>query len=155
MKQHLSPEQVSGILAGVSSPGEEQHASECDQCNRELTRFRETLSCFRGSVTQWADRQRGSSLPDIVFLENRSFAVRVRRLRWVLATATMVLVLALPLYKYKSDRERDAQAAQDSLLLEQVNQHISRTVPAPMEPLMELLSDVYIEEPEVVSERIP
>ena len=154
MKQHLSPEQVSEILAGISTPEEEQHVSECIECNQELARFRETLTCFRESVTEWTDRQGGSALPGAAFLENRSFALRVRRLRWVLVTTSLIVVLAAPLYKYRNDRQQEAQALQDSLLLEEVSAHISRTVPAPMEPLMELLSDVYIEEPEVVSETI-
>jgi len=147
MKHHLSREQISGILAGIATPEEEQHVSVCIECNLELARFRETLTCFRDSVTEWTDREGGSALPDAAFLENRSFALRVRRLRWVLVTASLIVLLAVPFYKLRNDQQREAQALQDSLLLEEVNAHISRTVPAPMEPLMELLSDVYIEEP--------
>jgi hypothetical protein len=54
--------------------------------------------------------------------------------RWPLAAAAAVLLAAVPLVKHSRDASRD-QA--DTLLLERVGDHVSRTVPQALEPLMD------------------
>jgi len=70
-------------------------------------------------------------------------------LRWALAVAVAAL-LAIPIYSTMTERRRAGEAlgeTADTLLLEEINAHLSRTVPEPMEPLMELLSDGSANEP--------
>jgi len=140
MISHLSSDQISRLMIGEATPQEAQHAVECAQCAEEVTRMRETLSMFRDSAQHWSERSGGSIAPNRAFLQAASPAFDVSPFRWALAMAVLILVVMVPVYKSISDRHRAADA-EDALLLEQVNAHLSRNVAAPMEPLMELLSE--------------
>jgi hypothetical protein len=56
------------------------------------------------------------------------------------AAALLVLLGSVPLYRATRARQIAATAASDTLLLEQVDAEISRAVPEPMEPLVQLVS---------------
>jgi len=144
MNSHLSLEQISEFLVGNATPEQAQHAANCAECAAELSQLQETLSAFRGSVQHWAKQSGGSVIPDRAYLVNEERFYNVHPLRWALA-ATALIVLAIPVYNDIRNRDRQKQA-EDVLLLEQVNAHLSRAVPAPMEPLLELLSDGSAEE---------
>jgi len=66
----------------------------------------------------------------------------MRTLRWLTAAAVLAIVAGIPAYKKSIDREREIQAAReselDAQLLDRVNTHLSRTAPAPLQPLMEM-----------------
>jgi hypothetical protein len=141
MIRHLSSKQISKLTIEKAAPEEGQHVRDCAECAAELRRVRETLSRFKDSVERWAERSSGSVVPDTAFLEAVKLPVFTRRpVRWALALAVLILVVTIPIYKNITDRQREAEV-QDALLLELVNAQLSRTVPAPMEPLMELLSN--------------
>ena len=139
MIRHLSSEEISKVMIGEATPEQSQHAAGCAECNVELSHLGETLSSFRGSVQHWTEQCGGSVVPDRAFLGTESRVFSFDALRWALAVAAMIL-LAIPFYRGMSSRDRKEQV-EDTLLLEQVNAHLSRAVPAPMEPLIELLSD--------------
>jgi len=141
MISHLSSEQISRLLAGDAMPEEEQHAGNCAECERELSRVRETLAVFRHSVQQWADENGATRVPASEFLRNESSAWRKGPVRWALVAAAIIILIVVPLYKNVRERHRDADTSEDAILLEQVNAHLSRTVASPMEPFMQLLSD--------------
>jgi hypothetical protein len=145
MISHLSSEQISKVLADKATAEETLHANECVECRTELTRLRETLSLFRDSVLEWANENHRSAPSSVAFLRAEKSAYSRQPLRWALITALLILFVAVPLYRSVSDHHRETDA-EDSLLLEQVNAHLSRTVPAPMEPLMQLLSDSSVNE---------
>jgi hypothetical protein len=140
MISHLSSKQISKVLVEKATPEETLHADECVECGAELIRLRETLSLFRDSVLGWTRENSDSVAPSVALLNAEKSAYGRRPLRWVLVTSLLILFIAVPLYRNVTDRHRETDAA-DSLLLEQVNAHLSRAVPAPMEPLMQLLSD--------------
>jgi hypothetical protein len=144
MNNHLSSEQISEFMTGNATPEQAQHAANCAECAAELSELQETLSTFRDSVQHWAKQSGGSVIPDRAFLGTEERVFSVHPLRWALAAAALI-VLAIPVYNDISNRDRQNQA-EDALLLEQVNAHLSRAVPAPMEPLLELLSDVSADE---------
>jgi hypothetical protein len=132
MNNHLSSEQISSWMIGERSPEAQKHAGMCPECRAELDRLQDALSSFRSSVLQWVDVQ----TPAL----NTARGLRSHSLHWVLATATVVLLAVILIYKNISDRQREAEAVQDALLLEEVNVHLSRGVPAALEPFMELMS---------------
>ena len=141
MISHLSSEQISRLLAGDAMPEEEQHAGNCAECERELSRVRETLAVFRHSVQQWADENGATRVPDGEFLRHESFGWRKGPVRWAFAAAAVIILIVVPLYENVRDRHREADTSEDAVLLEQVNAHLSRTVASPIEPFMQLLSD--------------
>ena len=145
MTGHLSSKQISKVLVEKATPEETRHADECVECGAELIQLRETLSLFRDSVLDWTEENCGSAEPSVAFLYAEKSARSRRPLRWVLVSCLLILFIAVPLYRNAADRDRETDAA-DSLLLEQVNAHLSRAVPAPMEPLMQLLSDSSIDQ---------
>jgi hypothetical protein len=141
MTNHLSSEQISRLLAGDGTSAEEQHAGSCAECERELSRVRQTLLAFSHSVRHWAEAHTSTCVPDSEFLRNRASAWRMGPLRWALAAAAVIILIVVPLYKNAGHRYREADSSEDAVLLEQVNAHLSRTVASPIEPFMQLLSD--------------
>ena len=139
MNRHLSSEEISEFMIGNATPEQTQHAANCAECAAELSQLQETLSAFRGSVQHWAKQSGGSVIPDGASLVEEERFYNVHPLRWALAAAALMF-LVIPVYNDISNRARQKQA-EDALLLERVNAHLSRGVPAPMEPLLELLSD--------------
>jgi hypothetical protein len=138
MNSHLSSEQISEFIIGKATAKQAQHAAKCAECAAELAQLQETLSGFRHSVQHWSEQSGGSMIPDPAFLSRES-RVFLYPVRWALGAAALI-VLAIPVYQDIRNRDRERQA-EDALLLERVNAHLSRAVPAPMEPLLELLSD--------------
>ena len=125
MSQHLSAEQISNWMIGARTPQAEQHVRDCPECQAEVVRFEETLSQFRGSV-------RSLTVPPAAWMP-----APTRPLGWVLLVAALCVLTAVPIYRNFADRQ---QARADAILLEQVDAALSRTVPAPMEPLARLVS---------------
>jgi hypothetical protein len=65
----------------------------------------------------------------------------------VLAGATLLILVTFPVYRDVRDRKRAAEQAQaDAILMERVDRAVSRTIPRPMEPLVELVGDVSLQE---------
>jgi hypothetical protein len=127
MISHLSSEHFCRWIAGERGPEEEQHLGECPACQAELDHFQQALAGFNRSLEQ-------CSVPPITLRP-----VRQTLPRWILATAALSLIIAAPVY-WSMRQQRDLeQAKADRLLLERVHVGLSRTVPASMEPLMELI----------------
>ena len=134
MIEHLSAEQISQWMIGDRTPALEHHVAGCHECRSELDQLEATLLQFRGAVRECS----GSAAP----MAWRNPGARNVWLSWqrlALAAATLILLVTLPLYWSARERARAAEAARaDALLLEQVDSAISRAVPAPMEPLVNL-----------------
>ena len=135
---HLSTDQLTHCVMGDPAPEEASHLAACRNCAAKVSQLNETLSAFRDSMRHWAHENEGSALTARRVVAGNQNAFGIRRLRWALAFA-LVLLIGIPVFQSINERHRRADV-EDSLLLEQVNAHLSRDVPAPMEPLMELLS---------------
>jgi hypothetical protein len=127
-------------MIGQHTPQEEHHVRECPECSAELARLEGSLSLFRGSVRQWSDRQ--SSVPDPAAWKaapmRTGFAGQPRL--WALVTAMALMLAVVPIYRNAQEKQRQAELAQaDAVLMEQVDDQLSRAVPAPMEPLVKLV----------------
>ena len=130
MNQHLSSRQISEWVLGERSPEAQQHARGCAACQAEVTRLEEALKLFGGSVRQWSDGQLDTSLPRA---QKRSW-MTAGSLAW--AGVVVMLVVAVTL---SVARRPDPPKMADAAVLEQVNKHVSRAVPGPMEPLQKLV----------------
>jgi hypothetical protein len=141
MSQHLSSQQISQWMIGERTPQEEQHARECPECGAELARLEAALALFRGSVRHWSDGQSGAEPPGVGRIALARRRSRTQPIRWALVAAVLLVLAAVPVYRDVQDRQRQAEVARaDALLLEQVDAEVSRAVPRPMEPLVELVS---------------
>jgi hypothetical protein len=145
MNTHLNDEQISRWIAGASTPEEQRHCRECAQCRASVTSFQDDLSSFGAAMAHWADNQRVSAVPEVRRSADVSDQARVRPLRWVTVAAILAILGGIPAYKRSIEREHKIQAAQesqlDAQLLDRVNDHLSRTAPASLQPLMEMLPD--------------
>ena len=128
MNSHLSSEEIYQWLSGEHGADIEEHFRECPACQTELLQFRSALTGFQSSLEQ-------SPVPAVSRKQNSQ-----RLSRWVLASAALSLMVAAPMYWNARQQRAAEQAKADELLLERVNAGLSRSVPASMEPLMQLIS---------------
>lgn len=145
MSNHLTPEQISKCLAGAADEAEEHHARDCVQCAAELAGLRRTFSQFRTTVENWADQEGASNVPDVTLLDRASHRTGMRRLRLLAAAAAIAIVAVIPVYKKSVENKPRVVSIEESTvdteLLERVNDHLSRTAPVSLEPLMTLTSE--------------
>src|SRR5262249_4295 len=140
MSDHLSEDQFAKCIAGRSTRAELQHISECPECSVELERFGKMLSLFRTAVRDRIDDRVGSRPSAGTPLTRRE--ARISTLRWAWVTAAIV-ALIIPLFMSKKKPQKvDEQISTETnpvAIMDRVNLHLSRTVPAPMEPMMSLI----------------
>ena len=128
MNSHLSLEEIHQWLSGERRDEVEEHFRECPACEAELRQLHNALAGFRSSLEQ-------SPVPPVSYLP-----VRGTLPRWILATAAVLLLIATPVY-WNARQQRAAEQAQaDELLLQRIDASLSRSVPASMEPLMQLIT---------------
>jgi hypothetical protein len=135
MNEHFSSEQFSRWMIGERSDREEEHVRECPECAARLAGLESAISMFRDSVRDCGELYG----PPKLSLPSKAWSVRPSR--WASVAAALLLLAAIPIYTNSRDRRRQAEMARaDAALLEQVDAEISRAVPAPMEPLVKLVS---------------
>ncbi|MGA2183083.1 MAG: hypothetical protein ABSH47_08645 [Bryobacteraceae bacterium] len=137
MSRHLSSLEISEWAAGTRTPESENHLHECAECRGELTRLQGVFSEFRDSLRYWSAAQ-GGSAPRPVWLTESPLGAH--RLRWALVAVTMVLLAAIPFYRSRVQQHQVDTNLEDAVLLEQIDAGVSRSIPAPMEPLTGLVS---------------
>ncbi len=141
MRGHLSSTQISRWIAGDRNPADEQHLRECAQCSTEMARMDALLTEFRSSVVAWSALHQDAGAPNRWQALERRPRYAGGALWWKLAAAAISIAVAVPIVKHSCDLRREAEAYRaDIQLWEQVNNQISRRVPAPLEPLMKLVA---------------
>ena len=134
MNRHLSSQDVCAWLAGSHTPELQQHVTGCAVCQAELARLGQALTQFRGSVRHWSEQQH------IAGVTLQAPAGAWRHLRWACAVMVACLVISLSVLWRSNQPAAGGATAADAALLAQVDQQVSRAVPSPMEPLMNLVS---------------
>jgi hypothetical protein len=135
VNQHLSEEQLMEWLASPSNAEVEGHLQVCQACAERVARAAEPLTLFRGAVRSWGEEQIG---PVRATWQPAATPRWGWRIAW--AIATLWLLIAVPVYRHRQVKQETAlTAAQDEVLLQQVERELSRSVPAPMEPLAKLM----------------
>ena len=136
--KHLSPEQISEVVAGIRIP-EDAHVRNCAECAREVERVQNVLTLFRGSIRTWTDKLDHSELHEAV-VSSKARSPHGAPMAWVLAAAALAAAVAIPIYQDSRDKEVKAQAERDAQLMDDVNAQLSRSGPMAMDPLMQLMS---------------
>ena len=142
MSNHLSQEEFAKCIVGQSARAELQHIRECPQCSTELERFNSTLSQFRTVVRDRID-DRIAMHPNMASLKPAGASIASFRLAWV-GAAVLALVLPLLISETKPRKHNVQQVVVETsgdadAVMKRVNLHLSRTLPAPMEPMMGLI----------------
>jgi anti-sigma factor RsiW len=140
MSDHLSEDQFAKCIVGRSTRAELQHIRECPECSVELERFDKMLSLFRTAVRDRIDDRVALHPPDETPLRRREAGISILRWAWVTAA---IVALVIPLFmSEKKPQKVDEQLSTETnpvAIMDRVNLHLSRTVPAPMEPMMSLI----------------
>lgn len=145
---HLTKEELTDNLLGVSSLTVNAHLLSCPACTDELERVKNSIAGFRSAARAWSEdalvksESRASQVG--VFGERASSARWPAR--WILASAVLILLVAGSLAYLQRTVEvstpmvnaglSQAQLDQDNQLLSQVSGELSEAVPAPMQPLL-------------------
>lgn len=131
---HLSSEQVLEWTLGERCAEVGRHLADCRECREELVGLQDGLRAFRQSAHDWADAPVRVAVPDRPVSPPVSWG-------WAGLTAMVIGLALFPLYLDIRETQREAESVRDSLLLDQVQTRLARTVPQSMEPLMELMAE--------------
>lgn len=137
MNDHLSSEQFARCLAGVATNDERHHAGECPECRRELERLGGAIASFRSAVRGRVE-ERITSHPALA----SPSPSRSSKWRPALATAAAILLGIFPFFMTERELPHvtvKPPASDPNALMQAVGIHLSRTMPAPMQPVMALL----------------
>ena len=144
MSDHLSPAQFAACIVHGPAAEELKHINACPKCGAALDEFRAAMASFRTAV-----RDRVDARMDTVTIEGSpSNAARqptgAPRTGRILAAAAVVVVIALPLFISKQlpqPAETTLRQTDPDALMNAIDLHLLRTVPAPMEPMLGLLPE--------------
>jgi hypothetical protein len=130
----LTSQEIEGWIIGDGTPELATHLRTCRFCADEVRRAAEPFELFGRAVRGWS-RQLEPSSP---FVPNW-WGLRVGRL--ALAAAALIVMVAAPVYRHRVTERTAAEiAAQDEILLRQVEAGIARPAPEAMEPLAKLMT---------------
>ena len=136
MTLHLSTEELFECMAAGATEGHKEHLAACERCATELQRNERITQGARSAVAKWAESLQGS---DAAFL--KQMGDRERRhgqLRFAQLSAAILLSLVVPAAVVERRRSEQQRHQADEVLLRQVDQEISKTVPTAMQPLTSL-----------------
>jgi hypothetical protein len=138
MSHHLSEDQFEACIIGRAGQHELVHINECPECRAELEHFRKALSMFRSAVADIAEEHVAVHSSDISASSLSSAGIPAWR--WALAVTAFVAAIMLPIVVSRTNPPKPAEHLSPEAVMERLNRHLSRTVPAPMEPMMSLIS---------------
>jgi anti-sigma factor RsiW len=143
MNRHLSEDQMARCIVGEATIAEARHARECSKCGEELNRFSKSVGLFQSSIQELIDN-RMALVPSSAVSRPSVNDAQIQR--WVLVGAAAVALVVLPFVRTGNEPvaipEPESTAADPDAVMNRVNLHLARTVPAPMEPLMLGLPDM-------------
>jgi anti-sigma factor RsiW len=134
----LSEDQFEACILGRAGPAELAHINQCSECHAEFERFRKSLSLFRSAVSDLADDR--AALQSSNLTAPALSTTGIPKWRWALVVATFVVAVAIPILVGETNRPKPTEQMSPEAVMERLNRHLARTVPAPMEPVMSLIS---------------
>ena len=148
MSVHLTKEQFAISVAGDRLPYEaDRHLQSCPECLGQVEECVNALRAFRLSAREWTAQQGSSG-------ENRTVALRQsasgfgRNFACIAAAAIALISICYVKPGFEGPQpvinaqpsHAPSSSVSDAALLSTINSQLSQTVPAPMEPLLSLVS---------------
>src|SRR5262249_50303713 len=142
MNKHLTDDQIAKCGAGQSTGEERRHIQECTACQGKLDRLDNSISLFRSAIRDRIDARVALHAPEIL-LEERPLVVTTPLWQWTVVIVVSFVLITIPFFITRPQQFIDsASSATDAdTLMREINLHLSRTIPAPMEPIMKLIPD--------------
>jgi anti-sigma factor RsiW len=144
MNSHLSQKQFARCFVGVCTNEEREHLADCAECRAELDSFGNTVSSLRHAIRGRVDAQMEARPSAVVPVSIPATIPGMRKVRWVVATAAVLLFGMIPFLTSEKPQavtvtsNMPVETSPDALM-NAINVHLSRTIPAPMEPMMSLI----------------
>jgi hypothetical protein len=142
MSKHLSHDQFARCFLSKPGDAEQQHLNDCRQCRIELDRFGATISSFRTAIRDRVDLEVSTSISAFA-TPRRAAPLSAFVLRWSFIAASVLAFVMVPFLareqKTRVIMNQPSTAEDTNALMDAVNRHLSRTMPAPMEPVIALL----------------
>jgi anti-sigma factor RsiW len=143
MSNHLTEDQIAKCVAGQSTRAELKHLADCAECSAELERFGTMISTFSSAIRQRVDARVALQRPGGYEFSLPPTAPGVPLWRWALITAAMVVLVVIPFFttpiRNKEVVEPRPTEMSPDEVMDAINRHLSRTIPAPMEPILSLM----------------
>ena len=140
MSNHLSATQFASCLAGTAGNPEQQHLLDCRGLSRRTGSLGSAISSFRHAVR---DRVESHIAGEPAPIASRSaITAQAPVPKWIVVAAVIVLALGMVplLTEMPEHRAVPNDSAMDpNALMNAVNLHLLRKVPAPMEPMFVLI----------------
>jgi len=151
MSAHLTHEELTDNLLGVSSLTVNAHLLNCPACANELDKLKSSIAGFRGAAHVWSE----NAVADHTVSIARALPKKAWAANWALVAAAVTLFVA-GFFSYRRDHQTgnremarsiqvtapatgielsQSQIEKDNELMSQVNSEIAEAVPAPMQPL--------------------
>ncbi len=136
MSEHLSSREMEEWVIGQREGDAEGHLRVCGQCAEAVQRLTIPFTMFGDAVREWGEQTARVPLGKAAGPESR-----VPGWRLALVAGMLLMMIGAPVYRREEmKRQAAVMAAQDEILLREVEVGISRSVPVPMEPLARLMS---------------
>lgn len=140
---HLTSEQLEAWVIGERSEEHAEHLRNCRECAGALVRAAQPVELFGHVVREWSEQQTPRWRFDPEARESRNYGWHPMRL--AVAGAALLALIAVPVFRPTPVAEVSApqvgSAVSDEALLRQVDLEVSRSVPGPMEPLAQLMTN--------------
>ena len=133
MNNHLNDDQLARSFIGRATSAERQHLSGCALCSAELETLGDSIARFRTSVRERVQVQLQPSRAVV--------SGGIPKWQWALVTSAFLTLALIPFFARMPEPPvvEEAVAMDPDTLMRSVNLSLSRTVPAPMEPLLVVL----------------
>ena len=141
MSKHLTEDQFARYFARQSTMAELQHIQQCAACAAELDHLASSISMFRNVVRNRIDARVAVHAPAIRVREDRPPVEATPLWNWALIVAVSFVLATIPFFITRPRQQFTDSATTDDAdkLMREINLHLSRTIPAPMEPIMNLI----------------
>ena len=144
MSDHLSPAQFAACIVHGPAAEELKHINACPKCGAALEEFRAAMASFRTAVRDCVDARMDTVTTEGSSSDAARQPIGAPRSSWILAAAAVVLVIGLPVLISKQLPQPSTTILRQTdpdTLMDAIDLHLLRTVPAPMEPMLGLLPE--------------